>query len=138
MAHPGGRPPIISSLDQLTSRIDTWKRKHTDVNGNYIYDDPNKAPTMSGLALELGYCDRHSLYDVEQRDPEFYAPIKGALAFIAQYHERACSTRTTPVGNIFLLKNLGYSDKQEVELSGRVDQGIVRLPAKRVDTTGGS
>ncbi len=79
-----------------------------------------KAPTITGLALYLGFCDRHSFYDYEKK-PLFTHTIKRARAKMVEIYEKAVSGSNV-AGPIFMLKNFGYSDKQEIDLNTTVTE----------------
>ena len=69
--------------------------------------------TMTGLALALGFCNRASIYDYEKR-PEYSHTIKRAKMIVEQSYELSLRTQYSS-GSIFALKNMGWTDKQEVE-----------------------
>lgn len=107
--HPGGRPRKLRSLKATQKKIDE-------------YFDFNPVPTSSGLARHLGFVDRQSLIDYINRDDEFSAIIKSAKNRIVEYLEKRVAQEGSVAGPIFLLKNYGFSDKQEIEHSGQ--QGL--------------
>ena len=74
------------------------------------------APTISGLALRLGFESRQSIYDYKERD-DFSYIIKRAVLMIEDYWERKLSEGQSS-GSIFWLKNHGWTDKTESELYG--------------------
>lgn len=72
-------------------------------------------PTISGLALWLGFEDRQSIYDYKER-PAFSCTIKKAVTMIEDYAERVLlSGEGSATGAIFWMKNHGWKDKTEVE-----------------------
>ena len=73
---------------------------------------------VTGLALALG-TTRETLA-VYQRDKEFSAAIKSAKERVARDYEKRCAKRGNG-GDIFALKNMGWTDKQEVEHSGNMN-----------------
>jgi hypothetical protein len=79
-----------------------------------------KPPTVTGLTLHLGFCDKSTLYDYAKK-PEFTHPIKKAITFIEQFHEEATAYGEKCVGNIFILKNFGWKDTIATEHSGGID-----------------
>lgn len=79
--------------------------------------------TISGLAYHLGFESRQSFYDYEKREAFSYT-IKRARLFIENsYEERLSGNNAT--GSIFALKNFGWKDKQETELSTKDDKPIM-------------
>lgn len=104
--HPGGRPPRFETPDQLKAACD-----------EYVASNPGKM-TITGLAMWLGFCDRQSLYDYEKK-PKFTCTIKEARLAVENDYE--LSLRSASVtGAIFALKNMGWSDKQQIEHSGEL------------------
>jgi hypothetical protein len=84
--------------------------------------------SMTGLALYLGFADRQSLHDYEKREP-FSFTIKQARTRVEKFYEEQLTVSRNPSGSIFALKNFGWSDRQEVEHSGTIDN-IIRFPLK--------
>ena len=110
MAHPGGRPPIFDSPEEMERLIDEY------------FATAEKPFTMCGLALALGFVDRQSLYDYAKKK-EFSCTIKkGMLKLENEYEKKTHST--TPTGSIFVLKNMGWSDKHEVDQTNHYPDGI--------------
>lgn len=112
MPHPGGRPPYFTTVAELEEKCDAY------------FDDPElKKPTVTGLALFLGFADKSSLYEYRDK-PEFSYSIKKSLTKIERYHEEGL-TENSVAGRIFALKNMGWADKQQTELSGEVTQRVI-------------
>jgi len=78
-------------------------------NGSPIYDQ--HPPTMTGIALALGFKNRISLYEYEKRGVDFAETISRARARIEEFHE-AMLARSGCTGSIFFLKNHGWIDEQ--------------------------
>lgn len=85
------------------------------------FDDlrPDQPPTISGLALYLGFEDRHSIYDYKER-PDFSHIIKRAVLFMESYAEEQLLRGTSATGAIFWLKNHKWTDKvvNDVNITG--------------------
>ena len=83
--------------------------------------EENRPITITGLALALGFADRQSLYDYNER-PGFSCIIKKARFRVENAYEEKLSGNSV-AGPIFALKNIGtkgnWSDKQEVEHTGK-------------------
>ena len=110
-----GRPPKYKTAAEMQKKIMeffVWceKKEHP--------------PTISGLVLYLGFCDRVSFYDLEKQ-AKFSYTIKKARQMIQQVYERNLHG-TTPTGSIFALKNFGWDDKTIVEHEGAVPTTIVK------------
>lgn len=105
MAHPGGRPLIFTSPEEMQTIID-----------QYFDDDKILIKTICGLAIALGFSCRETIYEYAKR-PQFSDIVKTAMLRVEDGYERRANS-TTPTGPIFVLKNMGWSDKQEIEHSG--------------------
>lgn len=88
-----------------------------DRDGNVVRN-PNgqpvwvrKPPTMTGLALALGFKDRISMYEQEKRGGAFAKVISRAKSLIEEHHEARLSEPGC-TGSIFFLKNHGWVDEQ--------------------------
>ena len=75
----------------------------------------NETPlSMVGLALGVGFNSRRSLYDYLEK--EQYAPIiKKAMGTVERWTVQR-ALKSNGAGAIFLLKNMGYTDRQVVEI----------------------
>lgn len=102
MAHPGGRPRAFNSVEEIERKIEKYKE--------YLRKE-DKPPTMAGLAYFLGV-DRQTLYNYK-KEQEFFGTIKKYRDWILLNIEEQCITKGHG-GSIFLAKNYGYTDKQEV------------------------
>ena len=106
---PMGRPLKFKTEEKLQEAI----------NGYFEYCEEKKKPeTIAGLAYHLDI-DRHTIYNYEKRD-DFFHTIKKARDRILAGLEEALFTDGKS-GQIFLAKNYGYSDKQEIEHSGDIE-----------------
>jgi len=100
-----GQPPIIKNAKELQEKIDTY----FEDNINY---------SISELAYELGFCSRQSLHDYEKRNEEYSYIIKRArLKVEIGYEKDLRDPDIKPTGAIFALKNMGWSDKVEQEIT---------------------
>lgn len=97
----GGRPLKFESPEQMQKLID-----------KYFAETPEEELTITGLALALD-TDRKTLINYESRD-EFFNTIKKAKTRIELSYEKALR-KYGRTGDIFALKNFGWSDKQEID-----------------------
>ena len=81
--------------------------------GQVIVLSMNK-PTITGLALALGFESRQSMYDYEKKEAFSYTIKRARLEIENSYEQDIRNPDLTPTGSIFALKNFGWSDKQEV------------------------
>ena len=141
-----GRPLKFKTVKELESKIEEYfdscqDEIARDDDGNVITDKSGNAvwipkpPTVSGLALALGFDDRRSIYDYKER-PEFSHTIKNAIMRISDYAERHLYIGKA-TGAIFWLKNHGWRDTKEVEGTLEIKQALVEFsdePSKSDDT----
>lgn len=116
-----GAPAKFSSPEEMGAAIQKYfeacpDKRNVVTQLGTIVEVPT--PTMSGLALFLGFCDRHSMYDYEKR-PLFSHTIKKARAMLTRVYESNLTGQNC-AGSIFMLKNLGYADKHEIESKSEV------------------
>ena len=104
MAGPGGQPPKYSSPEELDNKVKEYLEE---------IKKTCEPATITGLALYLGFCSRQSFYDYENMK-EFSYTIKKARLTIESKYEIALHGGNAS-GPIFALKNLGWSDKQEIK-----------------------
>ena len=106
-----GRPPLYKDPEEMQAKIE-----------EYFFDCD--IPTITGLCLHLGFESRQSFYDYQEK-PNFTYTIKKARLMIENEYEKGWLNSKTPTFHIFALKNLGWSDKMEVdqktELSGSLE-----------------
>jgi hypothetical protein len=104
MVNLGGRPAHFETPEEMAKAIQA------------VFDNPDFDFTITGLAFDLGFADRQSLYDYEKRDG-FSCIVKKARLAVERAYEAKLSGNTV-TGAIFALKNMGWKDKQEIEQSG--------------------
>lgn len=105
----GGRPPIYEKLEDMLPALKAWEEKIK----------AGERPTVTGLALDLGFCSKDTLYAYRDLD-EFSYSIKKALLIVENGYESALRGEG-PTGPIFALKNMGWRDKQEVDQTIRTE-----------------
>lgn len=107
----GGHPPIFETPEEMQGKIDEYfnlfQKQESTIYGS--------KPTRTGLALFLGFSSRQSLYDYKNKK-EFSYTIKKALLALEMIYELMLSGKNA-TGAIFALKNIGWSDKQEIDLN---------------------
>lgn len=122
MKHPGGRPPLFESAEEVEKKITEYfeycdnktKEIHSEKLGDMIVPDPEPY-TMSGLAYWLGM-DRKSLLNYSKKD-KFFPTIKQARSRVEADVERRMNHKDTfTPGLIFNAKNnFGWDDKSSVD-----------------------
>lgn len=125
-----GRPALFSSPIELDEKINEFFEyikgesasktviktakdgSVTEYEEDYWIREP-EVPTITGLALSLGFESRQSLYDYEKNE-EFSYSIKRAKLHVEQSYEKYLLSQSS-TGAIFALKNFGWKDKTEVD-----------------------
>jgi hypothetical protein len=119
LGNNGGRPALFDSPKSLQVKIDEYfetgiKEKSIIIGkGEKAKEIKIKIPTITGLCRFLGFESRQSFYAYEDK-VEYCYTIKRARLFIEQEYEEQLSIGNT-VGAIFALKNMGWSDKSEID-----------------------
>ena len=126
--HPGGRPPFFESAEQMQELIDAYfeecegkpflDKDGIPIRNKYgkIIKDDRRPPTVTGLALALGFNSRTSLLDYEGKE-EFLNTIKRAKARVEKYTEERLFDKDGSNGAKFSLANnfKRWSEKQTIE-----------------------
>ena len=94
------RPRRYKSPEEMQSVIDE-------------YFENNDKPTITGLALALGFLSRQAIINYEGYSQEFHDTLKRAklkveASYEGELRKPACS------GSIFALKNFNWTDRQEI------------------------
>lgn len=99
-----GQPPYYKTPEEMQAKIN-----------EYIKDceDKEKYLTITGLCYFLGFESRQSFYDYEKREKYSYT-VKRARLYIESDYEQNLRKHGR-AGDIFGLKNFGWTDKQEIE-----------------------
>ncbi len=123
----GGRPLLFKTPAALEKAIDGYfkeckdhKKEILDKNDKIKKVADPQIPTIAGLAYNLGV-DRQTIYNYEKTQ-RFFDIIKGARNFILSRIEGRITNATGNMGGpIFIAKNYGYADKQEIEMTKPIE-----------------
>jgi len=101
--HPGGRPPVWKSPEELQSKVNAY---FADCESR------ERKPCIAGLAY---WCDvdRHTIYNYEEKT-EYFHIIKKARDYILAGLEETMIHGEGGGGAIFLAKNYGYTDQRNI------------------------
>ncbi len=116
--NPVGRPPMFKTAEELQNKVDEYfetgrnVRKIVEGTGTKLRTTDVAIITITGLALYLGFCDRQSLYDMQEL-PKFTCTIKKARCRVERNYEELAQVNSNPAGPIFALKNMGWRDRTE-------------------------
>jgi hypothetical protein len=116
----GGKPPFYDTPEEMQAACDAYFAK--------CIEDKEPA-TITGLTLALGFCTRKSLLDYSEKI-EFVNIIKKAKLKVEHEYEKALRTDRNATGAIFVLKNMEWSDKQEIENNINLPQKIKGITFK--------
>lgn len=109
---PAGRPPKFETPEELDAKIEEY------------FNQDNLKPTITGMVLHLGFCSRDAFYKYEKKE-EFRYAIKNAHCRIEQKYEENLSDNNV-AGSIFALKNLGWKDKTEQQVTLHTEQPLFK------------
>jgi len=99
--HRPGRPRRYETPEQMQEVIDA-------------YFASVARPTITGLALALGFTSRQALVNYQGYSPEFRDTVKRAKLRVEHEYEKLLLDPTAkPAAVIFALKNLGWRERQE-------------------------
>ena len=122
-----GRPRLVSTPDEFDERVDTY------IQWCRTKEEP---VLLTGLILALGLSSKQSFYRYEDY-PEFSDSVKRAKLLVEMEYEKRLNTFNSATGPIFALKNFGWSDKQELDVTTGGDKmtqapTIIQLVAPNV------
>lgn len=104
---PVGRPRIITTPEEFDERVDA-----------YIAECKEKEEPvlLTGMILALGLNSKNTFYEYENY-PEFSDSVKKARLLVEMEYEKRLCTSPSATGSIFALKNFGWRDKVEADIS---------------------
>ena len=102
--------PKLLEVDELEVLVD-----------KYFADckEDEEPTTITGLSIALGFSSRQSIYDYEKR-PAYKHVVARAKLMVEHGYEKQVAKGRGDGGIVFILKNMGWSDKQEIEHSEKV------------------
>lgn len=132
-----GRPPMYDTAEEMQKIIDDYFKKCEgemliDDDGNIVRDKYSvpifvhvKPPTITGLALALGFTSRQALLNYQAKD-EFVDTITRAKSRVECYAEERLYDKDGANGAKFNLANnfVGWKEKQDVTITGKLEDLI--------------
>jgi len=110
-ANKGGRPRKIQSPEEFDRLVDEYVEKCRE----------EETPIMwTGMAYYLGFTSRSAIDEYEGYEGFYYSAKRAKLIVEMAYEQRLSGKN--PVAGIFGLKNMGWKDKIEQELTANVRQ----------------
>lgn len=118
LGNNGGRPPYYKTPEELENKC-----------SEYFYNSVTEKvkATITGLTLYLGFCELSSLTDYENKK-EFSHIIKRARLTVMNSYELSGQTI-----DIFALKNMGWKDKQEQEITHKGNSLVFNNISEKYD-----
>ena len=116
MSRPVGRPPKYKSVEEIEQKIEAYFKSCEgeplkDRDGTVLTDKygapiivGKRPPTVTGLALALGFASRQALLNYQGRK-QFNDTITRAKTYVEQYAEERLFDRDGTSGAQFSLKN---------------------------------
>ena len=132
-----GRPPMYNTAEEMQKKIDDYfelcqgrilkDEEHGIIRDKYgvpVYVDV-RPPTITGLALALGFNSRQALLNYQAKD-EFNDTILRAKARVECYAEERLFDKDGANGAKFSLANNfdGWKEKQQIEAEVKNDMTI--------------
>lgn len=108
-----GRPRTIETPEEFDALLEAYLER-------VLNPDTWEPVTLTGLVLSLGFSCKQSLYEYGQR-PEFTESVKRARLVVEHAYELNLRGQNA-AGVIFALKNMDWSDKQELALGNADDK----------------
>lgn len=138
MSNPYGNKPKYTSVDQIVGLIDQYFKDCegeplTDENGATVYDKNGypiilnrRPPTVTGLALALGFSCRLSLLNYQGK-AEFRDVITRAKSRVEQYTEERLFDKDGSGGARFSLQNnfKGWREEQTTDADGNQKEVVI-------------
>ena len=112
-----GRPPIYKTPEELEIKINDYFESLYDKDSGEFYE----RATITGLSLYLGFDSRKSFYNYGEKK-DFLHIIKRAQQVVEMSYENMLGSKAAG-GAIFALKNMGWKDRTEQEISKRWRRG---------------
>lgn len=119
---PRGRPKAYKEVKIMQQKIEKYFQECEQKQEPY---------TITGLCIALDIC-RDTLSEY-MKNEEFSDTIKKAKLKVENYLEKHLITDSSTTGIIFNLKNnFGWSDKQQIEHSGNVNNPFSELSTEEL------
>lgn len=111
-----GRPRTIESPEEMDRLVDEYVESRRELVAETGLPHPI---TLTGLILYMGLSSRQSLDQYAQYEGFNDSVKRAKLTVESQYEENLHGQSAS--GSIFALKNMGWTDRQELTHGGRID-----------------
>lgn len=133
---PAGRPAHFENVEYLDLMVEEYfvfikgefediEREKINKDGSVqmvnerVYSRYPETPSITGLALYLGFESRQSIYDYEKNGEYSYTIKRARLRVEASYEQYLLTQSAT--GAIFALKNFGWVDNKAIDHTTKGD-----------------
>lgn len=130
-----GRPPFYNTAEEIQEKIDAYFESCKGLQQFYEDGSPirdkygypifygTKPPTITGLALALGFTSRQALLNYQGKE-EFVDTITRAKSRVERYAEERLFDKDGANGAKFALANnfVGWKEKQAIEADVKVNK----------------
>ena len=117
MVMPAGRPRKIKTVAEFQRRCDAYFEKFGGEN--------TLCPTITDLALSLGYANLEDFRLQGQRDEKFSDVVKNAISRVSAFVEAKLLNGGQPAASIFWLCNHGWRNPQQHEHTGSGGESLI-------------
>lgn len=137
-----GRPATFKNPEQMQARVDEYfewikgekvnemRMVRDAVSGNeelqqviYWKREPER-PTITGLCLYLGFASRQAFDTYKCKEADFLSVITRAKMLVEKSYEERAMDRNSARGAIFIMGNLGWYNRTEVQQLGKDGQPV--------------
>lgn len=125
-----GKPHTFATAKKLQTAVDSYLLSHKE------------HPTISGLALSLGYADRQSIYDLLKQNDSYSCIIKQAITFIESVFEEHLHRAAPTQGAQFWLRvhsnakatGRQWCDQQQVDMTSAGKSMPISIVINKTET----
>jgi hypothetical protein len=107
---------VRGDYEEIDSLIIDPDTKESTIVKKKVYSRDPEPITITGLTLFLGFQSKSSLDDYCKDSEEFAFIIKKAKLLVEHNYEKGLHEEY-PTGKIFALKQMGWRDKQDVDVT---------------------
>lgn len=121
--NPGGRPRKISSPEEFDAGVDEYVA---------LCRERNEPILLLGMCLHLGLYGKEALYEYGAYEG-YSQSVKRARAIIEHEYEKRLNTNNAAAGPIFALKNFGWRDQQQLDVTSKNETAVTAKVTSTVE-----
>lgn len=120
--HPGGRPALYKTPEEIQDKIDEYFRRIEEEQKT----NSDRIPGVAELAYYLGFASRQSMYDQEKRGDEFSYAVKRARLYIeAELEKKLSGEKSNPTKWIYFLNSRQYQRDESKSNTRRIGGNVI-------------